>query len=83
MNERWQNTCLWKTLEIFRFEDKVFSHIFKKSHSRKLYVSFFFFFTKKKLALLSLLKEVKPSPACKIIKPLTFDNLFNHYDILA
>lgn len=30
MNERWQKYMLWKTLEIFRFEEEVFSHILKK-----------------------------------------------------
>ena len=30
MNERWQKYILWKTLEIFRFEDGVVSHILKK-----------------------------------------------------
>ena len=43
MIERWQKYILWETLEIFRFEDEVFSHILK---NRKLYC-FFFFFTKK------------------------------------
>ena len=33
--------------------------------------------------MLSLLKEVKPCPDGKMIKFLTFDNLFRHYDILA
>ena len=33
------------------------------------------FFTEK-LALLSLLKKVAPSPDCKMLKLLTFDNLF-------
>jgi len=60
-----------------------FFHIFSKnSHPRKLYCSFFFF-SPKKVALLSLLKEVKPSPDGKIIKPLTFDNLSDQYDILG
>ena len=35
-----------------------------------------YFFLPEKLALLSLLKEVKPSPDPKMIKLLTFDNLF-------
>ena len=35
-----------------------------------------FFFSPEKLALLSLLEEVKPCPDRKIIKLLTFDNLF-------
>ena len=79
VNERWQKYILWKTLEIFRFEDEAFSHILK---NRKLYC-FFFFFSPKKLSLLSLLKEVKPSPDHKIIKPLTFENLSHQCNILA
>ena len=35
-----------------------------------------YFFPQEKLALLFLLKEVKPSPDAKMIKLLTFDNLF-------
>ena len=35
-----------------------------------------YFFSSIKLALLSLLKELKPSPDSKMIKLLTFDNLF-------
>ena len=35
-----------------------------------------YFFPPEKLALLFLLKEVKPSPDPKMIKLLTFDNLF-------
>ena len=35
-----------------------------------------FFFSAEKLVLLSLLQEVKPSPYRKMIKLLTFDNLF-------
>ena len=36
------------------------------------------FFSPEKLALLSLLKEVEPFPVpdCKVLKFLTFDNLF-------
>lgn len=30
MIERWQKYILWETLEIFRFEDEVFSRILKK-----------------------------------------------------
>ena len=33
-------------------------------------------FLPEKLALLSILKEVEPSPNCKMLKLLTFDNLF-------
>ena len=79
-NERWQKYISWKTLEIFRFEDEVFSHILKKQSPQK---ALLFFFSPKKLSLLSLLKEVKPSPDPKIIKPLTFDNLSHQYNILA
>ena len=36
----------------------------------------FYFFSPKKLVQLNILKEVKPSPYSKMIKLLTFDNLF-------
>ena len=45
-----------------------------------------FFFLPENLSMLSLLKEVKPSPDENMIKLQTFDNLFprvRHYDILA
>ena len=35
-----------------------------------------YFYLPEKLALLSILKEVKPSPDSRRIKLLTFDNLF-------
>ena len=58
-------------------------HIFSKNiHPRKLYC-FCFFFSPKKLSLLSLLREVKSSPDRKIIKPPTFDTLSHQYNILA
>ena len=44
--------------------------------------SLYFFFSKK-LALLSLLKEVKPSPGRKIIKPPTLENFFRHHDVIG
>ena len=73
----------WFKLEIFRFEDEndyeykiwltVFSHLFKRQTPRN---SSLYFFSPEKLALLSLLKEVKPCTECKMLKLLTFDNLF-------
>ena len=45
----------------------------KNIHSRKLRCTFD---SPEKLAPLSLLKEGKPSPDRKMIKRLTFDNLF-------
>ena len=36
-----------------------------------------YFYLPEKPALLSLLKEVKPSPDRKMLKLLTFDNLFS------
>ena len=72
------------TIETFRLEDKndyeyeisfeFFSRIVKKKTPGN---SSLYFFSPDKLALLSLLKEVKASPDCKIIKLLTFDNLFS------
>ena len=72
-------------LNTFRFEDendyqyeiwlKGFSRILKKDIPRN---ALLYFFTRN-LTLLSLLEEVKPSPGRKIIKPLTFDNLFPHF----
>lgn len=83
MIERWQKYILWETLEIFRFEDEVFSRILKKQSPQKALLFVFFFFSPKKSSLLSLLREVKPSPDRKIIKPLTFDTLSHQYNILA
>ena len=70
-------------LETFRFEDenhyeyeiwfKVFSRIVKKMDTPEIFIVLF---SPEKLALLSLLKEVEPSPDCKMLKLLTFDNLF-------
>ena len=40
-------------------------------------------FSPQKLVHLFLLKEVDPFPDCNIIKFLTFNNLFSHYDIVA
>ena len=55
--------------------DKKFYCVFSKNniHSRKLHSTFD---SPEKLALLFLLKEVKPSPNRKMIKLLTFNNLF-------
>ena len=75
--------------ENFRFEDESdfgtrfelkFFHWFSKNWHPESFIVLFFF--SKKLALLSLLKEVKPSPGRKIIKPPTFENFFpptRHY----
>ena len=73
------------TTENFTFEDeneyeyeiklKVFAHVLKKRHTPL--ESFIFLFFTKKLVLLFILKEVKPSPDNKMIKLLTFDNLFS------
>ena len=69
------------TTENFRFEDeneyeiklKIFARVLKKKTPRK---ASFYFFSPKKLVRLFILKEVKPSPDSKMIKLLTFDNLF-------
>ena len=70
-------------LKTFTFEDeddneyeiwpKVFLRILKISTSRK---ASFYRISLEKLALLSLVKEVKCFPDCKMIKLLTFDILF-------
>ena len=78
------------SLETYRFKEEdeyeykiwldVFSRILKIKTSRK---ASFYLFSLEKLALLPLVKEVTPSPDRKMIKLLTFDNLFSHFDILA
>ena len=71
-------SSLCMVLERFRFEDeneyeheiqlKLFAHVLKKRHpAEKLHFPFF----TKKLVLLFILKEVKPSPDSKMIKLLT------------
>ena len=69
-------------LETFRFEDEnhyeyeiwfeVFSRIVKKMDTPEIFIVLF---SPEKLALLSLLKEVEPSPDCKMLKLLKFDTL--------
>ena len=56
-----------------RFDLKFFSRIVKKMDTPEIFI---ILFSPEKLALLSLLKEVEPSPDCKMLKLLTFDNLF-------
>ena len=56
-----------------RFELKILGVFSKNIHSGKFH---FLFFTPKKLIRLFILKEVKPSSHRKMIKLLTFDNLF-------
>ena len=74
---------LFQTHETFRFEDEndtntifnlVFSRILKKQTCTP--ESFIVLFSLEKIALLSILKEVKPSLDRKMIKLLTFDNSF-------
>ena len=74
---------LWESesseLESFRFEDqdevqfKVFVRILKKGHPESFIL---LFFPPKKLVRLSILNQVKSSPDGKMIKLLTFNNLF-------
>ena len=40
-------------------------------------------FSQKRLVRLLILKQVKPPPSSKMIKPLTLTTSFRHYDILA
>ena len=51
------------------------------SHPRKLYCTLFT--TKVCTVTLFLLKEVKPSPECKMITVLTFLICFCHYDVFS
>ena len=70
---------LTNTVDTFRFEYendfdlKFFTRIVKKYTPRNPSL---YFFSPEKLALLSLVKEVEPSPDCKRLKLLTFGNLF-------
>ena len=57
-----------------RFDLKFFRVLSKKKIDTPEF--FIVLFSAEKLALLSLLKEVEPSPDCKMLKLLTFDNLF-------
>ena len=60
--------------------------LFSYSQTFKLTEASFYHFSLKKLALLSLMKQVTPSPDRKMIKLLTLIfliNCFRHFDILA
>ena len=66
--------------EIISFRDykveiwlEVFSSVFSKNITTE---GFIVLLLPENLALFSFLKEVKPSPGGKIVKPLTFDILF-------
>ena len=75
--------CESSELESFRIEDeeeyeygiqlKLFVRVLKKDTRQ---ASFYFFFPPKKLVRLSILNEVTSSPDGKMIKLLTFNNLF-------
>ena len=81
-----------KKIETFRFKEEddyeydiwlwVFSRILKIETPRK---ASFYHFSREKLALLPLVKEVTPSLDRKMIKLLTFDLItcFRYFDILA
>ena len=62
-----------RTTTSTRFDFKFFSRLLKMQTPRK---ASFCHFSLEKLALLPLVKEVTPSPDRKMIKLLTFDNLF-------
>ena len=70
-------------VETFRFEDENDENDYKdliflnsnETPGRQLEI-FNVLFSPERLSQLFLLKEVKPSPVHKIIKLLTFDNLF-------
>ena len=69
--------------ETFRFENegdyenKIYLNFFAYSQNIDSLESFSLHFSLEKLALLSLVKEVTPSPDRKMIKLLTFDILFS------
>ena len=63
-----------RTTTSTRFHLKFFRVLSKNIHPGILHC---FFFSPDKLELLSLLKEVKTSSDCKMLKLLTFDNLFS------
>ena len=69
---RYQRALDWRTK--FEVYLKVFARVLKKKTPRK--ASFCFFFSPKKLVQLFIPKEVQPYPDSKMIKLLTFDNLF-------
>ena len=56
-----------------RFDLKFFRVLSKKIDTPEFFIVLF---SAEKFALLSLLKEVEPSPDCKMLKLLTFDKLF-------
>ena len=55
------------------YEDEIWLEVFSRILRQK---ASFDHFSPEKLALLSLVKEVTPSPDRRMIKLLTFDNLF-------
>ena len=76
----------------FRFKDenveyqyeiwlKAIARVLKTRHPGKLH--FFFFFFTKKVTTVICTEGVKPSPDGKMIKPLTFDNLFTPMDVTS
>ena len=75
-----------RTTTSTRFFLKFFRVLSRIGRKECFIVYIYIFFSPEKLALLSLLKEVKPSPDRNMIKLETFDNLFprvRHYDILS
>ena len=79
----WSLLGLKGLIETFRFkdEDDYEYEIWLQVYTPRK--ASFYHFSLEKLALLPLVKEVTPSPDRKIIKLLTFDNLFSHFNILA
>ena len=69
------NMIIYIILNTFRFEDEKdyqYEIWLKGSQKRDTRNALLYFFT-------GNLEEVRPSPGRKIIKPVTFDNLFPHF----
>ena len=75
------SATLGKKRHLFEARTKCFYRIRKKTNTQE---TFIIRFSPEKLARLLLLKDqVKSSPDLQMVKPLTFENLFNfrHWDI--
>ena len=82
INERICEVAVAPKIESLRFQDEndckyeiqvKFACVLKKKPESFI---FLFFFSSKNLVRLFIVKEVKPSPDSKMIKLLTFENLF-------
>ena len=62
--------------------EKFFSYS-QKIGTLESFIFLFFFSAEKLTRLFSLKEDIKPFPDRKMIKSLTFENFFRHYDIPA